>query len=703
MKKNNRIFIVLIAFFFSFPIVFAEDKTAVQLFDAGVEAQANENWYIASQSYMEAIQLNPVYGDAWFHLAQCSYQLGEFDLVLIQLDEAEKYSKDDNSINNLRGMSFIAMGNFSDARKIFEKILEKTPNDVDARFGLAELDLFDGKISGAERQYTEALKRQSENRKALLSLAIVSAQLGKIENAKKYINQALSLYSEEAEVHYIASIIETMHGDIKKAEKHCRIAVEVDGNNSKAYELLSKIRYLQKDYNEVIDLCDFIIGRNRNNSIAWYLKGAALKAQGKYEDAIRIWSIGIKINPIDEIMRCAMEMLVNKYIPLEDERRIEWADFHIQNAREYSRRYDGIGTIYEYQRALKIYPSNTEARMNFAGMLEMKGLHEGYLEQLIFVQQNRNDENLNSVEKKEMSDTIEAYEDLLQDSLAKKWNVQPFYLEKTRWSLGIYYVPSNVSQRHVENNSIAADFANDIFSGLSAGTLNIEVQEVNGFGDAYQKARTSRKDYFIILSVDEGTRDITLEYAVYSARTGSKIKEDSLYSTGNFRYSSVFRNFRSDVMGILSIRGNLIDRKGKTALIDLGISENIVNGAVFEIVRKNSIETSGTGAGVTYKDSDILGSFTVTTAGEEISEGILEYRGFYDRINTGDEVVLIAMPKTDEQNALEPGQQNENVGIQNVPNADANGISLNSKPGLTAEDLGVRRTPSFIDLIRSIY
>lgn len=184
MKKNNRIFIVLIAFFFSFSIVLAEDKTAVQLFDAGVEAQANENWYIASQSYMEAIQLNPVYGDAWFHLAQCSYQLGEFDLVLIQLDEAEKYSKDDNSINNLRGMSFIAMGNFSGARKIFEKILEKTPNDVDARFGLAELDLFDGKISGAEKQYTEALKRQSENRKALLSLAIVSAQLGKIENAK---------------------------------------------------------------------------------------------------------------------------------------------------------------------------------------------------------------------------------------------------------------------------------------------------------------------------------------------------------------------------------------------------------------------------------------------------------------------------------------------------------------------------------------
>lgn len=703
MKKNSRILTVLLAIFFSYSFVFAAEKTAVQFFDAGLEAQTKENWYIASQSYMEAIQQNPVYGDAWFHLAQCSYQLGEFDLVLIQLDEAEKYSKDDNSINNLRGMTFIAMGNFSEARTIFEKILRKTPNDVDARFGLAELDLFDGRISGAEKQYNEALKRQSENRKALLSLAIVSAQLGKKENANKYINQALTLYSEEAEVHYLAAIIETMHGDIKKAEFHCRIAVEVDGNNSKAYELLSKIRYLQKDYAEVINLCDFIIGRDRNNSIAWYLKGAALKAQGKYDDAIKIWSTGLKINPVDEIMRSAMELLANKVVPLEDERRIEWADFHIQNAREYSRRYDGTGTIYEYQRALKIYPSNTEARMNFAGMLEMRGLHEGYLDQLIFVQENRDNENVSRTDKTRMSDTIEAYEDLLQDSLSKQWNVQPLYMDKTRWRLGIYYIPSNVSQIHVENNAIASDFANDIFSGLPSAALSIDVQSVEGFGDAYQKARTSKKDYFIILSVDEGTRDITLEYAVYSARTGSKIKENSLYSTGNYRYSSVFRNFRSDVMGILPIRGNIIDRKGKTALVDLGISENIINGAVFDIVRKNSIETSGTGVGVTYKDSDILGNFTVTTAGEEISEGILEYRGFYDRINTGDEVVLIGMPKTDEQNALEPGQQNGTAGIENVPNADANGTPLNSKPGLTAEDLGVRRTPSFIDLIRSIY
>lgn len=685
----------------------AAEKTASVYYNEALQAQNEEKWYEASQHFMEAIQKNPVYGDAWFNLAQCSYQLGEFDLVLTQLDEAEKYAKDDNAINNLRGMTFIAMQQFDKAREIFQKILKNTPNDVDARFGLAELDLFDGRVSGAEKQYSEALKRQAENRKALLSLAIVSAQLGKFENARKYINQALVLYSNEAEVHYLAAIVESMDGDIKGAEMQCRVAVEVDGTYSRAYELLAKLRYSQKDYDEVISLCDFIIGRDRNNSSAWYLKGAALNAKKKPLEAIEVWTKGLKIHPQDEVMRSAMELEINKNIALEDSRRKDWSQYHVQTAREYSRRYDSQGTIYEYQRALKIEPANQEARMAFANLLELNGMHELYLDQLLFIQSTRDENSVSKRSKTEMNDKIEAYENLLQDSLAKKWNVQPFYLDKTRWNVGIYYVPGSVNQLHIENNRIAAEFAADIFNGLASASLAVETAAVSGFGNAYQTARAAKKDYFIILSVDEGSRDITLDYTMYSARTGSKVTEDSLYGTGNNRYSSVFRRFRSDILGHLSIRGKIIDRDGKILLADLGRSENVIDGAVFDVVRKNAVQTASSGKGLTYNDSDILGTFTVTNAGEEISEGILEYRGFYDRVNTGDELVLLMMPKSDEENAGRGIATTDPEGLSANPNVapegDLNGDSIKNKPALTAEDLGIRRTPAFIDLIRSIY
>ena len=286
---------------------------------------------------------------------------------------------------------------------------------------------------------------------------------------------------------------------------------------------------------------------------------------------------------------------------------------------------------------------------------------------------------------------------------AKKWGVQTFYLDKTRWNLGLYYIPSDVNQIHVQNNRIAAEFASEMFSGISASAVSISVQEIKGFGDAYQKARTQGMDYFVILGVDEGSRDITLEYSVYSARTGTKIKENSLYNTGNYRYSSVFRRFRDEVLSLLTVRANIIDRDGKILLADIGRSENIRNGAVFDIVRKNAISTASSGAGVTYRESDVLGTFTVTLAGEEVSEGVLEYKGFYDRINRGDELVLISLPQSEEQNAREPGDTAAPEPLSQVPAATANGEALNKRSGLTAEDLGVRRTPSFIDLIRSIY
>ncbi len=705
---NKKVSVALAAVFVCGRIFAAAEKTASDYYNEGLASQNNENWYEASQHYMEAIQKNPVYSDAWFHIAECSYQLGEFDLVLSQLDEAEKYAKDDNSINNLRGMTYIAMQQFVEARKIFEKILKKTPNDVDARFGLAELDLFDGRISGAERQYSEALKRQSENRKALLSLAVVSSKLGKTENSQNYIKQALLLYSNEPEVHYIAAVVAAMNNELKSAEAHCRIAVQIDGNYEKAYELLAKIRYAQKEYEDVISLCDFIIGRDRNNSSAWYLKGAALNSLQKPLDAISVWTNGLKISPQDEIMRAALEIAVNKNIALEDSRRADWALYHVQTAREYARRYESQSSIYEYQRALKIEPANKEARIAFASILELNGMHELYLEQLLFIKSIKDENSSKNLSETELDDKIEAYENLLQDSLAKKWNVEPFYLDKNRWSIGIYFVPGTINQHHIENNRIAAEFASDIFSGLAAASVSTETASVSGFGDAYQKARTSGKDYFILISVDEGARDVTLDYTMYSARTGSKVTEDSLYGTGNNRYSGVFRRFRDDILNHLPIRGKIIDRDGKTLLSDLGRSENVIEGSVFDVVRKNSIQTASSGSGVTYKDSDILGTFTVTTSGEEISEGLLEYRGFYDRVNTGDELVLISRPKTDEENAAQivsGSQNNANANANIAPQGNANGESVveQKSPGLTAEDLGVRRTPAFIDLVRSIY
>lgn len=693
MKKlGGRVVIICFLFLVSaFPMFAADKKSALSIFDKAVEFENQENWYAASQYYLEVVNINPAFSDAWFRLAECSYKLGEFDLAYQYLENAEKYEKNKSDIQNLKGMILLALDKAEEARTIFLQVLEKYPNDINAHFGLAEIELYDGKFTGAETQYIEALKRQNSNRKALLSLSLVCAETGRFAQAENYIKQAMQYYSGEAEVHYLAAIIYLMKADYIEAEKHVRIAVEINSDYTKAYELLSQILYFQKRYPEVINLCDFLISIDRKNANAWYLKGVAQQKLGEPLDAIDTWATGLNIQPQDELMRMMMELEVRKDLPLEDDRRAGWAKYHLTNAQQYETRYDKTGAVYEYQRALLLDPRNANARLSYANTLEMNGMHELYLEQLDFIK-NNTDKKLSQ----EIEDTIEGYNSLLGKTLAKKWNIDSFYLDKIRWNIAIFYTETNSSFKHADADRLTAMACGDIFSGVAITSVKTQVTPVSGYGEAFSNARANKFDYFVIVSMSEGNDDLTLKSTMYNGRTGTELSNDTFYAIGNNRFSTVLRRFRSSVLEKLTVRGKILDRNGKVVLIDLGKSENIVKDAEFKIIKKDCVKTADSGSGLFYKDNDVVGTLVVTETGEEVSEAQITSHGFYDRINLEDELILVSMPS-----------QNDDAVIDTVPNVDEKGNLLvnNAVKGddLVKEIKKSIEKPAIVDLLRSIF
>lgn len=691
-KKNslNKIILVFVLIVFGgiFPLN-AQQKTAISLYNEGLEFYQNEDYYDASQNFLEVVNINSSYADAWFMLSDCSYHLSEYDLALSYLENAEKYEKNNSKIQNLKGMIFLALGRTKDAKSVFNEVLKKYPNDIDSHFGLAEIELYDGKFSGAESQYLEALKRQNTNRRALLSLSLVCAEIGRYSQADEYLRQALQYYSGEPEVHYLASVVALKKQDYSVAEKQARIAVELNGNYIKAYELLASILYFQSRYDDVIDLCDFLISRNRNNSSAWYLKGIAQSKLGNETDAIQTWSTGLNINPRDEIMRFQMELSIRENLSLEDSNRTQWANFHINNAKQYESRFDKSGSSFEYQRALILDPMNTQARLAYANNLQLNGMNEAYLRQLQFIQEHSTQTLPVSI-----TDSIEAYNSLLENTLAKKWNVEPFYLDKIRWNIAIFYVEDSSSFKHARSDRLTALACSDIFSGVAITSVKTQVTPISGYADAFRNARSNNYDYFVIVSQNEGDDDLNLKASMYSGRTGSKVFDDSFYATGNNRFSTVLRRFRNSVLDKLTVRGKILDRNGKTVLIDLGKSENITKDAKFKIIKKGNLKTADSGIGLFYKDDDVVGTLTVTVGGEEVSEAEITSHGFFDRINVGDEIILEEIP-----------QVQDSV-IDNVPNADENGnevVNNNIGENLVNEIKKAVERPAILDLLRSIY
>jgi len=696
--KKPFLFIILI---FTF-LCYGQDYNSKVLihFNKGLEYQNNEDWYEAREEYQQALQENPAFGEAWFNLAKCTYEINDFNLCLSYLDSAEKYEKDRTDIRNLRGMCLISLKKLKEAEEIFNDIIKEYPNNVEARFGLAELELYNGSYDSAQNFYLDALKRQGTNKKALLSLAVLSAETGKTDISEKYIRQALKYHSAEPEVHYLAAYLNAKKGDFKEAERRARAAVQIKADYTQAYVMLSSILYEQKRYDEVIDICDYLINKNRKTISGWYLKGWAEYRLNKKQEAVETWSQALLIDELDEILRSSLELVICEELPLEDERRNQWAMYHIKKAREFSKLFQGEEARYEYQRALKIDPNNFQARNEFAQLIQKIGLNELYLNQITFIKNNSkiDVDKLTPEEKYQntkINDTIEAYTSLMKYSLNAKWNVDPFFFDKTRWNIGIYYTKSPVQLIHCDSEEVAASMVQQSFSGAAITSVFVEKEPVSSFGEAYRLSRKASQDYFVIMSFEESEREVALDAIVYNGRNGTVVSKISLFRTGNDRFASVLRSFRRNLLNILPARGKIIARSGNEILIDMGKTEGIVKNTVLDVVKAGNIRTQDTGTGVTFDEKFSLGQIVVDQVGEEIAQGTLIQKSFYDRVNIGDEVLVKSVPKLNDDGTISDTN----------PGADENGNSLSVKrtEKLTAEDLGLVKTPPFIDLIRNIF
>mgnify|MGYP002852428453 CR=1 FL=1 len=712
MRKQlfKRFFCVIFLCVFSLTCVTAQDAepSSRRFFESGVKKQQNDDLYGAAEDFHEALRANPSYGDAWFHLAEVTYDLGDYTLALDYLDTAAKYAKERTDIQNLRGMTLIALGRLSDARAVFEDIIKRFPNDVDSRFGLAELDLFDGRIDGARQQYLDALKREQHSRKALLSLALLAFESGNKSAANSYIQQALRYHSGESEVHYLAAYIESRAGNLQEAERRARAAVQIKKDYTEAYVLLASVLYEEKSWYEVSDICDYLIARDRNTISAWYLKGLSQYRQGRNEAAIETLNTALSIDPNDEIMRSVLELIVGETFQLENPSRALWATYHVQKAREYAKAYQGEEARYEYQRALKIDPLNSAVRAEFAETLSRIGLNEQYVTQLKFITENSAESAMAdgkgkkpSYEQTRIADTIEAYDSLMKKSLNNKWDIDPFYLDKTRWRVGVYYTDVDVQLVHSDADEFTARMIKEIFSGVATTAVYVQHSPVSGYGEAFRTARTNGMDYFVTLSVDESEREVSLGAIVYSARSGTEVKRFSVFRTGNNRYTSVLRAFRRNLLDMLPVRGKIIARSINETLVDVGKTEGMVPGAVLDVVKAGSVQVSDKGPGVVVADKDKLATITITAVGEEIAQGTLTQPGFYDRVNVGDEILIKSLPE---------GSEPDPLAADTAPAAAENGRralgtkddAKNAEKRIFAEDLGLVRTPSIINLIRGI-
>jgi tetratricopeptide (TPR) repeat protein len=595
------------------------------------------DWYPAIDDYLAAIAKNPTYGEAYQGLAECYYELGEYDQSLSYVARAAPFRKGDPSLANLEGFVRIGLGDLAGARKAFSSVSAALPNDLDARFGLALLDLSAGRKSEARARLEESLRLSPQNARVLLSLALIASDQGRKAEAQALVEKALRYHGSEPKTQYVAASLAAAAGDFEAAAFHARGALDLRPGYPEARLLLGSIMYGSRSYDQAIALMREAVARDRKDGLAWYTLGLAQEGAGKRSDAVYSLKTAASLRPDDEVARIALEFVVTDSTGAEDPLRAPYADWHLVRGREFEDRSSYDQALFEYRRALRIYPYSKQARLRYAGMLKAKGFHGKYLSELKFLQAN-------GVADQSVLDSIETYESLLVDSLGRNWGIDEAALPKRPYKIALFHIDKPGVGIHAAGQELVIRYLEDILASSSRAAVLPLAHKAASFADAFRTAREAEADYFAIVTVKETERDVEIDAELRVARTGSPAASFQSYRTGNDRVKNGASRAADLLVSALPPLGALVKRSQDRVLVDLGKTEGLAAGAKLTVVKKGAVQVKPEGLGISYPQSSVIGEVGLTLIGEDASEGTLKRTGFFDTINIGDEVVLAPAP-----------------------------------------------------------
>jgi tetratricopeptide (TPR) repeat protein len=600
-------------------------------YELGQTAMLEERWYAAAEALLECLRLNSAHAEATAGLAECYYALGEFDQALSWTRKARTLARNNLGLANLEAVTLIGLGRLSEADSVISDILTREPYNKEALFGASELDIARGHPGNAVTRYREAVRRYPDDRRLLVSLALVLGSLGDADSARTYIERAIAGHPQDYRVYYYAAYLDAQAGRLDSALRYAESALFFKPGYGPAFYLLANLRYRAGQYEEAGRLADEAIALNRRDTGSWYLKAMAYIRMGRKAEALAILSNAAALDPNDEFIRAALEDVLLTETPLEDPRRSRWAAWHFNRAREFRSRNLVEQALFEYRRGLRLNPYGADRR-EYADLLRIQGYPARYLEELRFIQTL-------GVPDQAVLDGIETYDALLDEALYRRWSVNPAEISSRHWKVAVFSLPSQGGFYHADGGITGSQYIKDLLAhDRNITPMELELPQ-SSFSHAFRRAREADADYFLILSVSENERDISLKGELFVGRTGTSAAAFRAYRTGGDRLRNAARGIVEQLGAALPFRGELLRYKQGQGIIDKGRADGVKSGDAYDVVKKGRTVILHEGIGIAYSPNDVVGTLVIETPDEEVSAGPITRNGFFDRIAPGDEII----------------------------------------------------------------
>ncbi|ADK81560.1 tetratricopeptide repeat protein [Sediminispirochaeta smaragdinae] len=640
LRPNVCRFVPALLFFLICINVLWGQSKAVELYTQGEAARNSGKSELAMELYKASLQENPNYREPYLRLAEIAFYEGSSEEALAYADTAAKLGKEACDVDVLRGRILTDLGRFTEAQELLSTVLSKQPNLVSAYRAMGELEIARGSLRRALVWYDRALNIDPVNRIALLSSVPVTDALEQWNDSEQVLLRAVELYPESFFVHLTAARHYLEINDLSRAEYHCDVALRIEPENRDALLFYALVLSRQGRYEDLLNRLNSGDSKGSSASLlddylGYYLKGSAQKALGRYPEALDSFSAVLRLRPEDQISRIVYEQILSSEVDRsldENTKRIDEAVlYHLTLADRYRGRNRTDSAMREVRRALKLDPDSFSARRMYADLWLLKGFPAKQLSILeVLERQGKLDTST--------SDTLEVYRHELNQSVSERWNIDQFSLDRFRYQIPVYISGERGSMLHSLSKNELASYVAHVMNGYEKLSVP-EAAEVGSFAEAYGRARALSAHYFALIVLSEDERSFTLDSELYGGSTGALIERQRIYRTGNERVTDAIGIWVDRLDTDLPALGKMLRYSFASGLMDLGTIDGVENDEAFMILPKDKLAVRKEGLGLRFEASDAVGTFTVTSRDEMVSEGDVASNRFYDLINPGDWVV----------------------------------------------------------------
>ncbi len=601
-------------------------------YSAGREALEDRDYFSAVERFRRALDQNPDYLDALVGMTKAYYRLEEYDEALRYSERARRQGRRNPDVLALAGRVHLGLGAIEEARDLFEQAVEIDPNNVAGRIGLAELAIAQGETARALERYREVVRLDPHERQALLSLALVYETRGEHKTAEDYLQLALEHHRRHPGVHLLAAQYYYRRRDYESSARHAQSTLSLRPAHREALLLLGSVALHRERYDEAIAYMEQLLELRRENPAAWYVKAVAHQEKDETEDALDAFEAALETGPEAETVRYALEQLVLRELDLEDERRAAYAEYHFRRADSLENQNYFRRALASYRRGLRLDPYNRDARVAYADMHRAHGNRATYLQQLEVLSDLGFDDDY-------ITDRIEVSRALLRDSVASRWDIAQFELERDRIQVSLFTIPERNSLLFPVSDLSLTQTLRDELLAYERVNVTGGPRIVPEFAEAFRTAREDGSQYFALVGFVEEERRVTVRAELYLSRTGSELASIHSQREGTARVRSALARVAEGIGERVPLIGRLVERDAGRGIVSLGRLDGLQEDDELVIVRRAAVIPRSGDGGYLFDRDDQVGTFRITAIDDVIAEGEVRREDFVDTISVGDTVV----------------------------------------------------------------